>query len=446
MRDRRGGHELAVRPRQDRPAGIASTPGAVPGREDVPRPLVVVVRSGASRADRRVGPGDDPLREPLLRCPRSAGRRARRPVPGNGSSSEVVPPESGQALGQPEDPPHVGQPPAVDRLVVVADEEDPVPGAASRSASPSCDRSTSWTSSTRSSRHAARQRVEKRGVGLERRQRPGDEVVEVEPTGRRERPLVGDERPGPSVRQPGRRRRRRADARCSSLSVEMTVSSRRRSAGVGSRQDRAAGGASRSTSGSTGRPAERRISRPSAWNVRIRTVPALNAERLERGVDPLDQLVGGALVEGDRGDPLGGRRRRRRARRSARRGSSSCRCRPARGTGPDPVRAVAAARWSGVSRASRSATAGWKVDRRRGRSRRRCEGDVEPLPGPHFRRPDRATTTRAGALQRLNLPSALAPMGGVASAWLDGSNGSTGWIEHSSNGRCKATRPHMAGS
>ena len=40
----------------------------------------------------------------------------------------------------------VGQAPAVDRLVVVADEEDPAPGAASRSARRSCERSTSWTS------------------------------------------------------------------------------------------------------------------------------------------------------------------------------------------------------------------------------------------------------------------------------------------------------------
>ena len=39
---------------------------------------------------------------------------------------EVHPTEAGQSVVEGQDPPDVGQPPAVDRLVVVADEEDPV--------------------------------------------------------------------------------------------------------------------------------------------------------------------------------------------------------------------------------------------------------------------------------------------------------------------------------
>ena len=39
---------------------------------------------------------------------------------------EVDPPQAGERRVQGQDPADVGQPPAVDRLVVVADEEDPV--------------------------------------------------------------------------------------------------------------------------------------------------------------------------------------------------------------------------------------------------------------------------------------------------------------------------------
>ena len=80
----------------------------------------------------------------------------------------------------------------------------------------------------------------------------------------------------------------------------------------------------------------------------------LDAERRERRVEPLAHLVRGPLVEGDRRDVAGRRCRTRRARRSGRPASSSCRCPPARRTATGPGGAVAAARWSGASRASRS--------------------------------------------------------------------------------------------
>jgi hypothetical protein len=52
--------------------------------------------------------------------PRKDGRRAAV------VDLEVDPSEAGQARRQAQDAPHVGEPPAVDALVVVADEEDPI--------------------------------------------------------------------------------------------------------------------------------------------------------------------------------------------------------------------------------------------------------------------------------------------------------------------------------
>ncbi len=63
--------------------------------------------------------------------------------------------------------------------------------------------------------------------------------------------------------------------------------------------------ADRSIRFDTSMPASRRISRPSAWNVRTRTGPRRDPERRDRGVQSLRELLGRALVERDRRDGRG---------------------------------------------------------------------------------------------------------------------------------------------
>ena len=71
-------------------------------------------------------PGSDPLREPLAVVLHEADRpldhRRRAPV----VDLEVDPFEPGQDRVQAQDPAHVGESPAIDGLVVVPDEQDPV--------------------------------------------------------------------------------------------------------------------------------------------------------------------------------------------------------------------------------------------------------------------------------------------------------------------------------
>ncbi len=229
-------------------------------------------------------------------------------------------------------------------------------GAASRRASRSWLRSTSWTSSTSRCAQRARQRASSAGVALERPERAGDEVVEVERAGRRERPLVGDEgaRDGPG-RRVARRPPRRVDAEVELQPREGVVEAPPGRRGSASGQHLAQQSDPRRHEVGV-RPASRRISSPRAWNVRTRTAPGGDAERLERGVQPLAQLLGGARVEGDRGD------RRRvgpvatsQATRATRVVVLPLPAGATQSTGPGG--AVAAARWSGASRASRSATA-----------------------------------------------------------------------------------------
>ena len=113
------------------------------------------------------------------------------------------------------------------------------------------------------------------------------------------------------------------------------------------------------------RPHRRRAGSPgpSAWKVRTRTAPPPTPSGASADVEPLAQLLGRALVERDRGD-LARFGRLRSISQAIRATSVVVLPLPAGATHRiGPGGAVAAARWSGASRARRSATAGWRVTR-----------------------------------------------------------------------------------
>ena len=108
-------------------ARVESSAGHVPHRPGQADRLVRGVRrqdqptvGGRTRAD--------PLGEPALvvldETHGPLDDRTRTPV----VDLQVHPSKAGQTTLERQDPPDIGQPPAVDRLVVVADEEDPVRG------------------------------------------------------------------------------------------------------------------------------------------------------------------------------------------------------------------------------------------------------------------------------------------------------------------------------
>ena len=179
-----------------------------------------------------------------------------------------------------------------------------------------------------------------------------DQVVEVETAGRPDGGFVVDECAGdrPGVRIGGDLGRVTPS---STLSREMTVSSRSEGRPRRPTARRAARIACRSASGSTATPASRRISRPSAWNVRTRTVAGRDPERRDGRVQALGHLDGGPLVEGDRPDARRAGCPSRSARRPARRASSSCPIRPARCT--TPARTAPSPRHAGRERDARGA-------------------------------------------------------------------------------------------
>ena len=197
--------------------------------------------------------------------------------------------------------------------------------------------------------HRARQRASTAASSWSSRQRADDEVVEVDAARRARSPARTPRTRARRAPARGRAATSSAMTRRSSLSRENARSSRPRSAAVAAGNS-SRSSSSRSMSGSIETPASASISRPSAWNVRTRTAPGRDAERLEGRVEPRGQLLGGPLVERDDGDRARGRARRPPATRPGRRASSSCPIRPAPRTAPGPGGAVAAPRWSGASR------------------------------------------------------------------------------------------------
>ena len=388
--------------------GSPASPSSSGQRSQDPR------RSGPARRPRPPRGRSDPARPAAARivfanrsplC--STSRTARRTT---GRRAAVVDdrgrPAAGPAalVGQAEDPADVGQAPAVDRLVVVADEEDPV------------------------RRRGEEQREPELGpvevLGLVDEQvgaarAPAREDVAVAPRGaggraRRDRRSRGRPRrelaprrrgrPGRSGPAPGRA------ATSSAVDAEVELQPRERACRAAASRPAPASGAIRAqhrdpidAAARPSAPASRRISSPSAWNVRTRTARRASAERRQRRREPLAELVRGALVERDRGDRVRATpRRTRAARRSARRASSSCRC-PAGATHRiGPGGAVAAARWSGARRSKALR------DRRDGQVHGAAHGDR--LPGSlHGAYRPRMHDVRAGVTVRERSPSDDAP-------------------------------------
>jgi hypothetical protein len=196
---------------------------------------------------------------------------------------------------------------------------------------------------------------EQRRIPRQFQDRPQDEVVEVEPAAGQDGRLVVDERP--CVRAGiGIGGDLAAETPSSTLSRETIVSSRRRpaSSAHGATAARMAG---RSASGSTAIPASRRISRPRAWKVRTRTTPGA--------------IPSGATAASRRSVISTAARLLNVIARIASAGVPVAISHAARATSvvvlPDPAGAmhkegpggaVAAARWSGASRARRSVTDG----------------------------------------------------------------------------------------
>ena len=214
----------------------------------------------------------------------------------------------GQARREAEDPPDVGQPPAVDRLVVVADQEDPVGRRGEQQGEPELrpvDVLDLVDEELAAARAPARQqrRVAPRARAIARR----IEVVEVEPAASRRRPP----------------RRRRTPARigpasgsaATSAAVDPELDLQPRDDRVEPQRARPrrptarprAGSPARSASGSTATPASRRISRPRAWNVRTRTAPGATPSGATAASSRSVISTRRPLVEGDRPDRLGRR-------------------------------------------------------------------------------------------------------------------------------------------
>ena len=113
---------------------------------------------------------------------------------------EVDPRRPGQRALEPQDPAHIGQPPAIDRLVVVADEEDPVGRGGEEEGEPELGAVDILDLVHQELPATTAPSGEEGRVGLERRDRAEDQVVEVEPAGRGHGVLVGDERTGKRTR------------------------------------------------------------------------------------------------------------------------------------------------------------------------------------------------------------------------------------------------------
>ena len=117
--------QFAVRSGKDSPGRVVLRPG--PDRPLQADGLVGWIRR-EDQPTARFGPGTDPLGEPLLvaldQADGSLHDLARAAV----VHFEVDTAEAGQVLDEAQDPPDVGEPPAVDRLVVVADQKDAVGG------------------------------------------------------------------------------------------------------------------------------------------------------------------------------------------------------------------------------------------------------------------------------------------------------------------------------
>ncbi len=297
----RGHHgrlELPIRPGQDRPRAVVVGPRG----EQALGPCRFVGRIGCEdQRACRVGSRADGLREALPvvadEPDGSLDDRHRTAV----VHLEVHAPKPGEHRIERQHAADVGEPPPVDRLVVVADEEDPVRRGREQQREPQLRAVHVLDLVHEQVGAAAAPRREQVRVRLERRERASDEVVEVERAASRQRALVGHERSrcrsGLRVRGDLVRRHREIQLEPRERGVESRRPPPGRCPGRAPR-----GPPRESTRPDTSTPASRRISRPSAWNVRTRIGLRGDAQRRHRGIESLAELLGGALVEGDRGE------------------------------------------------------------------------------------------------------------------------------------------------
>ena len=287
--DRGVRRELPVGPRQD---GVSTAVAAVPGGEQPARPCHVITRVGSQ--DQRAGrtwSGIDALHEPLrdvLHQPGCSSHDLRRAAVVGG---QVDPSQAGQTRREIEDPPDVGQPPGVDRLVIVAHQED-VPRLAGEQ---QCQLQLGPVEVLRlvDEEHLGPPTPcrEDGRVGAQDPERAGHQVIEVEHR------LRGQCRPICSVGCMDMHLVRGGPRSGSSVS-RVNASSRMRIVAAGSGPP-----ASRSTSAPlsasrvTSTPASRRIRRPRAWNVRTCTRAMRHALWFQGPVEPFPQLFRGAPIE-----------------------------------------------------------------------------------------------------------------------------------------------------
>ena len=213
--------------------------------------------------------------------------------------------QPGQDGGETEHAADVGEPPAVDALVVVADEEDPIGGRRKQQGELEL-RPVDVLDLVDKQLAAARAPAgEERLVGRQHLDRPQDEVVEVEAAGRGDGALVFHERPS---RGPGVRVLRDLVSGYAQLQLQP----RDRGVephpfgGVGTREDStkdrvAIGERLHGRAGVAQDFAPKRMECPDGDASR------LDAERLQRRIQPFGHLLGGPLVEGDRADGVGRR-------------------------------------------------------------------------------------------------------------------------------------------
>ena len=323
--------QLAIRAGEDGPRATVVRPRC----EDRRGPVDVVGRGRREdEAPGRVRAGADDLREAL----HVVLDQPNRPIEDRRRTAvvrlEVDPQEARQRLvGEAEQSAHVREPPAIDRLVVVADEEDPVRGCGEEEGQPelrpievlglvdeqmrAAGSPVGEDAGSPSSRRSARATRSSKS-SPPRRRISASYAANVRATG----PASGSD----SIAAGSMSR--------SSLKRDRIVSRRRRSAPVASGRT-ARRTSSRSTSGSTRSPAVAQHLQPEG--VERPDPHALGeafAERREGSADPLAQLLRGALVERDRADRFRRRRPRRSARRSGRRASSSSRSQPGRRRAP----------------------------------------------------------------------------------------------------------------
>ena len=229
--------------------------------------------SGAriSRPD-AAGPAPDRLGEPLVvvldEPDRALDDRARTAV----VDLEIDPPQTGQERLEPEDPTDIGQPPAVDRLVVVADEADVVRRGRQQQREVELQPVDVLRLVDQQRRRPRPPAGEQHRIGRETPDSPDHQVVEVDAARRLDRALVGDECAGdrPGFRVAGDLVGRHPEVQLEAREGEIEASTLRDADAAG-KSDRSS--SSRSISGSIATPASSRISRPSAWNVRTRTRP-----------------------------------------------------------------------------------------------------------------------------------------------------------------------------